>query len=49
MFEAGVRFNENVYLSFSLVIDNGDMPVKVELVDNDGNVHIITGAVLWDE
>lgn len=49
MFEAGVRFNEYVYTSFSLDIDNGDMLVKVELVDNDGNVHIITGAVVWDE
>lgn len=49
MVEAGVRFNEYIYVSFSLDPDNGDMTVSVELCDNEGNKHLITGTVAWDE
>lgn len=49
MYEAGIRFENGVYVTFKLTIDNGDMPVTVELVDNDGVKHTITGAVTWDE
>lgn len=49
MCEAGIRFTNNVYVKFILDPDNGDMNVMFELIDSDGNKHIITGAVVWDE
>lgn len=48
-YDAGVRFNNRVHVSFQLDPDSGDMFVTVNLIDNDGIPHIITGQVTWDE
>lgn len=48
-FVAGIRHNQWVYVTYNLDIDGGDMYVTVELKDNDGILHVITGQVQWDE
>ena len=49
MYEAGIRFENDVYVSFKLDISNGDMTVALELIDNDGNKFYPTGEVVWNE
>ena len=49
MFEAGSRFTSSIYVRFGFDPDNGDLPVIVELIDDDGEKHYITGMVQWDE
>ena len=49
MYAGGIRFNENFYVSFSIDPDNGNMTVAIEMIDDEGTKHIITGAVVWDE
>lgn len=49
MYEAGVRFENGVYVAFTIDISNGNMSVMVELVDNEGDKRTATGSVTWDE
>ena len=49
MFEAGIRFNEYLFVKFGFDPDNGDMPVIAELIDSEGEKHVVTGVVVWDE
>lgn len=46
---AGIRHNRNVYVSYDLDVDNGDMYVTVELKADDGTLIVATGQVQWDE
>ena len=48
MKDAGIRFDENLYVRFSLDPSNGDMVVAVE-VTIEGVTNVVTGAVVWDE
>ena len=48
MVEAGVRFGENLYVSFSFDIGSGDMEVYVEMIDNEGETHEVNGMVEWE-
>lgn len=48
MFDAGVRFNNRVHVSFQLDVDSGDMFVTLNLIDDDGTEHAVTGTVQWD-
>ena len=47
-FDAGVRFNNRVHVSFQLDVDSGDMFVTLNLIADDGTPHVITGTVQWD-
>lgn len=47
--DAGIRFASNLYVRFTLDPDNGDMDVVVELINDEGVKHVITGSVVWDE
>lgn len=49
MFEAGIRHNQWVHVAYQLDVDGGDMYVTVELKDNEGVLHVITGQVVWDD
>ena len=49
MYEAGVRFENGMYVAFVLDGSNGDMSVTVEIIDNEGHKQIVTGGVVWDE
>ena len=48
MFEAGVRFGENVYVAFSLNADSGDMEVYAEITNSEGETYEINGSVEWE-
>ena len=47
-YDAGVRFNNRVHVSFQLDVNLGDMFVTVNLIDDDGTPRVITGTVQWD-
>ena len=47
--EAGIRFTNRLYVRFTLDPDQGIMDVIVEIIDDDGVAHEITGSVVWDE
>lgn len=45
---AGIRHNRNVYISYDLDVDSGDMYVTIELKNDDGTLLVVTGQVQWD-
>lgn len=47
-FDAGIRFNNRVHVSFQLDVDSGDMFVTVNMIMDDGTPQVITGTVQWD-
>lgn len=47
--DAGIRFTSNLYVRFTLDPDSGTMDVMIELITDEGEKHIITGTVVWDE
>lgn len=47
--EAGIRFTRNMYVRFTLDPDSGTMDVIIEMIDDEGVKHDITGTVVWDE
>ena len=49
MVECGARFANNLYVKTTLDPDNGDALVEVEIITNEGEKVILTGAVVWDE
>lgn len=49
MVEMGARFAKDLYVKVSLDPDTTDCGVVVEIIDNEGVAHTITGSVTWDE
>ena len=48
-FVAGIRHNQWVYVSYSFDVDSGVFLVTVELKDNEGNLTVESGQVVWGE
>lgn len=46
--DAGIRFTSKVYIRFMFELDSGDSYVILELIDDDGVKHEITGVIAWD-
>lgn len=49
MFASGTRFSNDIYVKTTLDVDNGNCVVEVELINNEGEIHIATGNVVWGE
>ena len=49
MCNGGMRFFPGLWVGFALDEDSGDMTVELHLKNEEGESHIITGAVVWDE
>lgn len=47
--EFGVRMNNNIYFSFDIDPDNGDILVRGKIKQDDGTVVEPVGSVVWEE
>lgn len=46
--EAGIRFAQNLYVKFAIDPNDGIMDVLVEVINDEGEKHEITGSVVGD-
>ena len=46
---AGIRHNSRIYVAYEFDPDSEDFLVTVELKDNEGNLIVATGQVVWGE